>query len=181
MPTTEMIKVTGIPDVIKMLDNMPATLVGFAWNRSLQAAGAVMRDELQRQTPYSGESASGWTARGGVGNAAHGGRGALRENIRTKITLDDRLRGGSVDVGFMNSDLAAIASWVEYGHRIVGRRPGLKDTGNKVPPHPFLRPAFAACWERAVEAFANTFVAQIERGIPGVPTSKQLAKTSSQI
>lgn len=36
------------------------------------------------------------------------------------------------------------AIWIEYGHRIVGHKPGKKDTGGKVPAKPFFRPAIAS-------------------------------------
>ena len=182
----EVFKISGVVETIEALNGLPATLVGLAGLRSLQAGAAPMRDALQDKTPYSGLSVSGWTARSGarLSNSAvdsHGGRGALRENIKTKIVLDSRLRGGTADVGFMTFDLAFVADVVDRGHRIVTHRPGLKDTGKRVPPHPFLLPAFEASWERALEAFANTFAATVNRGVPGFPDTKKLYSSSSSI
>ena len=182
----EVITISGVMETIQALNELPAALVGLAGLRSLQAAAAPMRNALERRTPYSGLSVSGWTARTGARLStstvdSHGGRGALRENIKTKIVLDSRLRGGKMDVGFMTFDLAAVADWVDRGHRIVGHRPGLKDTGKRVPPHPFLLPAFEESWEQSFQAFANTFSATINRGVPGFAATKKLYKSSSSI
>ena len=170
MASTSLITVTGVPECLTALNDFPAVLVAHAWLRGLQAAAAVMRNELEIRTPYSGESVSGRTARTGIGNW---GRGALRENIETKIVLDSQLRGGYAEVSF--GKLSSIARWVEYGHRNVGHRPGMKDLGTMTLPHPFIRPAFEAGVNKSIEAFVTSMTATLERGIPGFSSNPKLA------
>ena len=52
--------------------------------------------------------------------------------------------------------------WVEYGHAMVGHRPGKKDLGT-IPPHPFMRPGFDASADAAVDAFAESLAATLRQ------------------
>lgn len=55
------------------------------------------------------------------------------------------------------------AFWIEYGHRIVGHKPGKKDTGGKVEPKPFFRPAVVAmraAVRKAIRTALQAFMAE---------------------
>ena len=124
------IKVEGLQETYALLENAPRNLVARGFRRGLQAAGNVIGAELGRRTPQR--------------------EGKLVRSIKTDITLDAQFRGGEVDVNFGAQGYKA--AWVEYGHHMVGHKPGKKKLG-EVPPHPFMRPTFSAAGGAAVDAF----------------------------
>jgi hypothetical protein len=131
--------VEGIDEVIAMLDQAPRVIVAGAFLKALQAAARVMSIELAIRTP-SDPNHTEITDK-------------LNESQVTEIILDSQLRGGTVDIGFGKN--GHIALWVEFGHRMVGHKPGKKLLG-QVAAMPFMRPALDASYEKAVEAFATS-------------------------
>ena len=138
----ETITVTGIEEACAFLDSAPKIIVAQAFLRALEAAAKVDEAELWPRVPPDVEAALG---------RAHGGRGMLVANLDHWIEMDSGSRGGHVSIGF--GALGHIALWVEYGHSMKGHKPKKTPLG-MVPPHPFVRPAFSASVERALEAFA---------------------------
>lgn len=137
-----------------MLDRAPRNIVAKGYLRALDAAGQVMVRALWPRVPVDLKAAM---------NRAHAGKGALVGRLDAFIELDAQFRGGVVDVGF--GDLGHIALWLEYGHRMVGHKPGKKQLGD-VPAIPFMRPAFDACNEQAVDAFAATLASVVKAEYP---------------
>lgn len=149
------IKVTGIEEVQRMLAEAPKSLVARGYVKALQAGINVFRDELELHTPIR-------LAFEGEDLVVAGGD--LKSALTTAITLDSQFRGGVAAVGY--GKLGYIALWVEYGHRMVGHKPGKKVLKNSpVPPHPWMRPAFDTKADAALEAFAGSLAATLKEGI----------------
>jgi hypothetical protein len=141
-------------DALQLLEQAPKAVVARGFLKGLDAAGQVIVSEVWPRTPEDLKA---------VTNKAHGGKGVLVGGLDAWIELDAQFRGGTVDVGF--GSLGQIALWLEYGHRMVAH----KKQGNKllgeVKAHPFMRPAYEACADRAIEAFAATLEATLREGI----------------
>ena len=154
MPS-EVIAVEGIEDACKMLDGVGPIVATRGYLNGLAAAGDVMMSAVRQRVPVE---------LGAIKNAAHGGKGALANNLGKWIEVDARGRGGVVDVGF--GALGHIALWVEYGHRLLGHKPKKKVIGD-VPAHPFMRPAFDACNQQAVDAFVDGVKGVMKEAVSG--------------
>lgn len=151
------LNVTGVKEAVAYLEELPKNIVVLGFLRALDAAGAVIQDALFENTPVRTEVRSTQSAaRTGL---QAGGRvitgGELREALTRKITIDTNYQGGVVEV--YHGKLAWVANLVEYGHRLVGHKPGKKDLGT-VPAHPFIRPTAEAVAQEAVDAFEASIV-----------------------
>lgn len=158
------IEVEGIAGVCAILDDIPKVVAARGYLAGLKAAGNVFESALWPRTPVDQIAAL---------NKAHGGKGALITRIVQDIEIDANGRGGVVDVGF--GPLGHIALWVEYGHNQVtgGRLATIKNKAGKgklvgfTPAHPFMRPAFDASAERAVDAFVVAVKQVLDREVAG--------------
>jgi hypothetical protein len=130
------ITVRGIPEVQRNLAEFPKLLVMGAFNKALSRAAAVFETELRARTPESDYSTSSEEY------------GHLVDNLMDVIEIDSNGRGGRVSIGFGRKSMVAL--WVEYGHRMLSHSGKGKGT---VQAHPFMRPAFEAAAEAALEAF----------------------------
>jgi hypothetical protein len=146
------VTVSGLEEVQRMLATAPKTIVASGYTRALSAAGEVIAAELEIRTPVKAEDT------GGILD-----RGVLRESVTVEVLLDSQFRGGQVKVGFGKN--GAVALWVEYGHRLVGHKPGGKVIGS-VPPHPFMRPTAEAAGESAIEAFYQSLRGTVAAEFP---------------
>jgi len=160
------VSIEGIEEAVAMLERAPKAIVANAYLKALQAGSNVIRDALEARTPYDPLATA---------NRVHGGRGALRENVKTDIQLDSQFRGGSADIGF--GSLGHIALWVEYGHWMVGHSKikGRRKQLGEVAPQPFMRPATDAAAEPSIDAFADSLRKSMQAGIPGVATEGRAA------
>lgn len=136
------IEITGIQEVQHLLDTAPERIVKHAFAKSLAAAAVPVVQELQMRTPVE--------------------HGDLKAHIMTDIAIDANGKGGSAAVGFGREGHKAL--WVEFGHRMVGHKPGKKQVG-QVPAHPFIRPAFDASANKAIEAFSETLLESLQEDI----------------
>lgn len=154
------ITITGLQETENMLATAPKNVVANSFLRALDAAGKVIEAEVWPRTPIELKAAV---------NKAHGGKGALVGRLDNFIELDSQFRGGTIEIGF--GPLGHIALWVEYGHRQVtggrltkeGKGPG-RLVGT-VEPHPFMRPAFDASADAAIDAFASSLDASLREGL----------------
>jgi HK97 gp10 family phage protein len=80
--------------------------------------------------------------------------GEMKGQLKTVIEIDEQARGGTASLGYGTGINGHKSNWVEYGHRLAGHKPKLKDMG-AVQPHPFMRPAAAESAEAAIDAFAE--------------------------
>jgi HK97 gp10 family phage protein len=145
------IKIEGLEETIKALDELPALVVFGTFGKALDRAGGVIQAEVESRAP-------------------DGENGLLKEAGVAVVRVDAQGRGGSVNVGYSHfvrseegvpADL--IASWVEYGHRQVSHKPGHKEVGH-VPAHPFMRPAAEAAADKAIEVFRAVVLEGLESG-----------------
>jgi HK97 gp10 family phage protein len=162
--------ITGLNETVAMLEQSPTRIVQEGFFRAAQAAMNIVADEVERLCPVKPEDT------GGILD-----KGVMRERISIFIELDSRSRGVTAHVGFGTADgVDHVANWVEYGHRIVIPGSGhyydnrgrlRKGTFNHtyVPPHPFLRPAFEASRDAAVEAFVESLNKTVAKLYPALP------------
>jgi HK97 gp10 family phage protein len=149
---SEVAVVTGLDDVLQMLDELPREIVGRAWLKALLAGAKVIQEYLTSATPeYEGPRDE---------DIPH-----LGDSIEIKVLLDSQLRGGQALVGF-GSKVAHIAFWVEFGHYLVGHEPNKKIL-KLMPPNPFMRRAADAAYEATVQAFQDALVATLTGEVPG--------------
>ncbi len=138
------ITVRGIPEVQQNLRDFPRKLAINCFRKALGRAAAVFEAELRARCPEADVASSDEY-------------GKLIDNLISTITLDLNGRGGRMQVGFGRKDFVAI--FVEYGHRMVAHGATAEDRKNNyegkllgsVPAHPFMRPAFAAGADKAIE------------------------------
>ncbi len=133
------ITVRGIPEIKRNLSNFPRALVIGCFNRALSRAAAVFEAEVRERCPETDFSTSSEEY------------GHLVDNLQSTITIDSQGRGGKARIHFGKSSFVAL--WVEYGHRMVthkGRQVGT------VAANPFIRQAFAAAADRALEVVIET-------------------------
>ena len=132
------VQITGIAEVQKMLREAPKLIVANAFHRALVAADNVIQAELAIREPH--------------GQLTADNKATLAESRTSLIELDSQFRGGVLNIGYGKQGF--VAGWVEFGHKMVGHKPGLKLLGTVVP-HAFMRPSFDASADKAIEAFAN--------------------------
>ena len=145
------ITVRGIPELQRNLLAFPKLLMMECIAVALRRAADVFVAVVRARCPMgkgefdaeSGEFADGF---------AH-----LVEAVEAKVIIDPRGHGRA-RIGF--GKLGYRALFVEFGHRMVGHRnqgrvADLRSLGKDVPAHPFMRPAFEAGAEAALEAFTQ--------------------------
>ena len=143
--------ITGLRETLDMLENLPKNIVLGGFSKALHAAGSIMEAEVEKRTPIRLEIDGGDLVVSG---------GALKSDVYHEVTLDSNYRGGVAIVSFRK--YSHIANWVEYGHRMIGHKPGKRQlSGPRTPdgmvrPNPFIRPAFEASKDRAIDAFARS-------------------------
>lgn len=154
----ELVTITGVEEVCRDLGQMPAALVIRSFYQGLSSSGGVLVEELLARTPERHDE-----------NARPEDQIPLRDDIQAQITLDSNLRGGFIEVGFGRTGY--IANWLEYGHKLVGHKPGNKVLG-AVPrttvgaaAFGFMRRAGDAGADRAIAAFIDTVIGSIEEGL----------------
>jgi len=157
----EMIRVEGIGETKRFLEEFDAKMQDRAMRQALNAGGEVMLVAVAEAAPERVE----WL----------GGRlppGALKADVQL---VTKRLDDGRLAVIVQFGKLTYwIAGFVEYGHRLIRRAAGGKfklkvrggGTGQQigtVEPHPFIRPAFEGSKVAAIQAFAERFKAELRK------------------
>jgi HK97 gp10 family phage protein len=148
------LQITGLQEVQQMLKDAPRIVVASAFVNALDAGAQVIKAALAPRIPVSDEETAG----------------ELKAALMSTVTLDPQLRGGVAEVGF-GTKQGHIANFVEYGHRMVGHKPGKIELG-MVSPHPFMRPAAEVSADAAIEAFADTLETTLRAG-SGLPISAE--------
>jgi hypothetical protein len=156
MPYGGGITVTGIPEIQRNLANFPRVLVMGCFAKALSRAAGVFEEELRARCPETDFSTSSDEY------------GHLVDNLMSTVTIDTGGQGGRASIGFGRKGMVAL--WVEYGHRQVtggklsrkGSGPG-RETGF-TPPHPFMRQAFEAAADRAVDVIIETIQEFMQSG-----------------
>ena len=140
MPDETRVEIEGVEETCSNLDHI-GTIAGTAGiTAGLNAAGRVIEEFIA----------------GGIETKLEQHTGDLMNDLDMVVQVDERGRGGIVDVGF-SSKQGHVARFVEYGHRMIGHAPDYKRLGENVPEKPFMRPAGDAAADPATEAFAEAF------------------------
>src|SRR5258707_312105 len=134
----EGITVRGIPEVQRNLKGFPRLLVMQCFRKALSRAAAVFEQELAARCPEGELSTSTEEY------------GHLVDNVMSTVEIDSQGHGGKAQIGFGRKSMVAL--WVEYGHRLLSHKG--KPIGH-VQPHPFMRAAFQAAADRAIEVFTE--------------------------
>jgi hypothetical protein len=144
------ITVRGIPEVQGFLRAFPNVLVMGCFAKALSRAGGVFEAELRANMPETDYSTSSEEY------------GHLLDNLLSEVIIDTKGQGGKVKVGFGRKGM--IAMWVEFGHRMLShdKKPTKLD---RVKANPFMRRAFAAAADAAVDAFIETVREFMQSGV----------------
>jgi hypothetical protein len=170
------LRVTGLREVIAMLEGLPRGLVAEGFTRAFHEAGEVLQDELQRQTPV----------RMDIGKKVVTGT-KLAQSLRHRVVIDSQYRGGFVQIDW--GSMSWVANLVEYGHAMVthyenteaytdrkGKKRFKKWGGHEqigtVRPHPFIRPSGEVAFPTAIERFVDSIAKTTDNYVAKYGTGK---------
>ncbi len=128
-----------------------------AERKSLRAVGDLFKTSIIELAPEQSATPHGDLA-----------PGALKADIKVRVhvaTEDSTTMGDTsrVTIGPGRST-EYVANWVENGH--AGRRSATREgPARNVPAHPFVRPAFDANEDKAVDLYAETMAAENEKAM----------------
>jgi HK97 gp10 family phage protein len=159
----KMIEVTGLDEVRANLAKLEIGLRTEYVLNAVKAGAAVFKDALVEAAPILDEKTAKSTSLE---------PGELKRDIKARTKLDED--GFAVAVIGPSRRTAYVARFLEFGHRLVkggysrveawGNRGGGHEVG-QVPAHEFLRPAFEASEEEAIEAFKTKLRDEIAGGL----------------
>lgn len=160
MANSVTVEVHGLPEVLAKLESASVKMRRVISRRAVVAGARVIARQARANAPR----------RTGVLRRALFGHFSPKRSRRDQLAVSlVRARSGNkegkhrVARGRTNRD-AYYAGWVEFGHRIVprktatgskfitARRREAKSTGRRVPPRPFLEPAYKS---HGAQAFAE--------------------------
>jgi hypothetical protein len=151
----ELMTITGLEATQAMLRDAPRHIVASGFAKAGRAAATVFEVELEMRTPVRSEELFNDETFSTFRNETGGD---LKAALMSVVELDAEFRGVHVSVGFGKQ--GHVANWVEFGHRMMTHKPGSREVGF-VPAHPFMRPAFEAGGDRAIDAFATTLAGTV--------------------
>lgn len=141
MANGNVINVSGIEQVCQALDRAPLAM-NHLLKDGLVEAGNVIAMEVIARTPVK--------------------TGLMKASVVNvvEVSLNGRGMGGRAQIGFGKQGFKA--RMIEYGHRIVGHKPGKKELGSKEGLG-FMRAAL----EMSKDAAASRFVSVVSAGLKG--------------
>ena len=146
----KLITISGVEETLDLLTSAPRNIVILGYGRAARAAMNVVARELVARTPIE-QAAS--KKKGRTGKAWHDkSRAKLVSSVKIDVTVDSGGNGVAASVGFAGEQ-ATVANALEYGHAMVTHA---GETIGQEKPHPFMRPAFDASADAALEAFTES-------------------------
>jgi hypothetical protein len=142
----ELITITGIPETLRFLEEAPKVIVVNTFVKAFAAASEPITEALTANTPVQF-----------IGPREKGER-RLIDSIVVDLNIDPSLKGAQMDIGFEGRPQGSKANWLEYGHRIVGHKPNLKDTGKRTTPTFFMRKSVDASYGPAIEKWSDEYM-----------------------
>jgi HK97 gp10 family phage protein len=136
--------ITGIEETIAALNDMPDRIAKVATVKALNAGVQPILETIRPRIPI-------------------GATGELSNSLMYTINIAKDGRNGIAQIGFGKQGF--VARMIEYGHRIIGRKPKKTDLGKTVPSRPFMRPAAETAAGAAIEAFAASVKESIDGGL----------------
>jgi hypothetical protein len=156
MASDAIITITGLAEVQAMLRDAPRHIVVSGFARAGRDAANVFEAELAVRTPVRTETLWNDETFSEFRNQTGGG---LRASVVSTVEVDAQGRGVHTQTGFGKQ--GHVAAWVEFGHRMVTHKPKKREVGF-VPAHPFIRPAFEASGDRAIDVFARSLTRTVK-------------------
>ena len=156
------IEIRGGAELQAKLDQLKKEEADAIMRKALRAGAQVVRDEIAARAPEQvnspGKDSTALPA------------GALKNDVI--VTTPRKTTGPLVIVDF-GKYTRRVALWVEYGHRLVrggylkvlanGKTRGRGEEVGAVQPHPFVRPAFEASSQRAVDAVTESIKQSLDK------------------
>lgn len=133
------LELTGMQELLDKLEASRVRMAGPEMQIALREGAKVIQHAMTDRAPVLDHKTPGSDALD---------PGSLKKGIRVRMHAS--AAGVEALIG-PTGDVAHVARFVEYGHRIVH---GATASGEDVPPHPFLRPAFEASALEAGEVMA---------------------------
>ena len=122
------IKLRGLEEVIAKLNKIDANLTGKGLIEAVTDAATILEDEIRARAPYDPKHRAG--------KGPH-----MRDTIKSRISASDLTK-----VTITTGPQSKLWWLVEYGHKNARG-------GGTTPAWPFIRPAFEAKSDAAIEAF----------------------------
>ena len=132
-------KITGFEETLRLLEDAPKQIVLLGYGRAARAGINVVAAELARRTPVR------------TGKLVKSLKTAVKVYAENADSQNISAIGVKASVGFSGKE-ATVANALEYGRSVVTRSGRV--TGF-VHAYPFMRPAFDASADAAVDAFAS--------------------------
>jgi|GEM_PF-2861241 len=150
--------ITGLAEVQRLFAESPSILVDKVLYQALDRAAGVIAAEVEARCPETPLASNQ----------------NLREAVIVVVDVNHQKKGGTGTVGFKSTisdrtglPMDAIASLVEFGHEMLTHDKKAPKHGlTHVPPHPFMRPAFDATGDRAIEVFQENLVDGLAAVLP---------------
>lgn len=158
------LKTKGFPETQAALIQLRQTVATDATRGAVRAGANVIRDEMAAQAPMLDEETANSTALD---------PGVLKTEIRVAMGRVDKEGFIVAEIG-PSEEVAHVARWVEYGHRLVkggyssfkrGRLQGSGKQIGEVPAHPFLRPAYETSWQKSIQEYAADLKRRLARWV----------------
>jgi HK97 gp10 family phage protein len=154
------ISVEGLSELQATLEDLSTKQADTCIRKALKAGASIEQAAIIERAPIKVEGA------GGAFPA-----GALANDIVVRMTRDEQ--GNLMAVIGPDKLTRRLASWVEYGHRLVrggysrklanGKTRGPGSEVGTVPAYPFIRPAYEATQQAVTDAMATTLATEIEK------------------
>lgn len=148
-------------DLIGTLDSLKTTVRKAALRKSLGKMGNLIKNAIQAKTPVQAGVERGDLKPGEL-------KADLHVQIKIANDLDAATKSDKVAV-FFGPNTEYVARFVEYGHenKRGPKRKGAQTTHGFTPAHPFIRPAFDATKDPAIELFEETMAEEIAKAMNG--------------
>lgn len=157
------VKIAGLEQVLANIDEFRSEMGTAAIKSGTRAAAKVYAEAERAKAPVLDHKTAHSTSLN---------PGELREDIRITPVRQD-------EAGFVHTYVGPgnrthhVAGWVEWGHRLVrggysrvlanGKKRGPGKEVGRVPPHPFLRPAYDESQNEAINAFVEAAAKRLRR------------------
>lgn len=126
-----------------------------AERKALTRVGQIVKAAIVERTPVQSGVPEGLLA---PGELAASIRASVHIANDEGTTVGDTSR---VTIGPGTAKTRTVANWVENGHANPRAKKGLQHT----PAHPFVRPAQDATEQQAIEAYAETMAAEVQKAM----------------
>lgn len=142
------INVNGVPELQKAFANLAGPVAEKALTKGVIQAAQVFQESITENAPVRPALPSGTALP----------VGKLKQSIQIRAR---KLKSGAV-AAFVepSAETRHIARFVEYGHQLIsgGRQGKGGKFAGRVPPHPFVRPAYEVSAQDAIELMQQTIL-----------------------